>query len=60
MIDLRRAGGEEAAKKAAGQAMKQIREKGYADKHTYIGAILIAMAVDKEKRRVAEYVIEKL
>ena len=52
--------GGKAAKKAASAAMKQIREKGYADKYARTVATLIALAVDKEKRRVAEYVIEKL
>jgi hypothetical protein len=60
VIELKVATGGEAAKKAAGEAMRQIREKGYADKHAITGAILIAVAVDRERRRVAEYVIEKL
>ena len=60
VIELKTADGEEAAKKAAGEAMRQIREKGYADKYAHTGATLIALAVDKEKRRVAEYMIEKL
>jgi hypothetical protein len=60
VIELKVAEGEEESKKAADEAMRQIREKGYADKYASTGATLIAVAVDKEKRRVAGYVIEKL
>ena len=60
VIELKVAEGEEAAKNAAGKAMRQIREKGYADKYARVGATLIAIAVDREKRRVAEYAIERL
>ena len=63
VIELKVADGGEAAKKAAHAAMKQIREKGYADKfakNARVGATLMGVAVDREKRRVAEYVIEKL
>ena len=59
VIELKVADGEKAAKKAALAAMKQIREKGYADKYAHVGVTLIALAVDKKKRRVAEYVIDK-
>ncbi|MCL1875907.1 MAG: ATP-binding protein [Synergistaceae bacterium] len=58
VVELKVAEGKEAAKKAAAEAMKQIREKGYADKYATEGATLIAIAVDKEKRRVAEHLIE--
>ena len=60
VIELKTAEGEEEAKKAAGEGMRQIREKGYVDRYTHTGVTLIAIAVDREKRRVAEYVIEKL
>ena len=60
VIELKVADGEAAAKKAAVEAMQQIREKGYADKYAAEGATLIAVAVDREKRRVAEYIIERL
>jgi len=60
VIELKVAEGEEAAKKAAGEAMRQIREKGYADKYANVGATLVALAVNREKRRVAGYVIERL
>ena len=63
VIELKVAEGEEAVKKAAGDAIRQIKEKGYADKYTKNtnkGVTLIALAVDREKRCVTEYVIEKL
>ena len=54
MIELEIAYGVEA------EAMRRVREKGCADKHANGGATLIAIAVDREKRRVGEYVIERL
>jgi hypothetical protein len=59
VMELKVADGEEAAKKAVDEAMRQIRKKGYADKHASTGATLIALAVDRQKRRVAEYAIEE-
>jgi hypothetical protein len=60
VIELKIADGKEAARKAADEAMKQIRDKGYADKYAATGATLIAMAVDRERWCVTEYRIEKL
>ena len=60
VIELKVTECEEAAKASAGEAMRQIREKGYADKYAETGVVMIALAVDGEKRRVAEYVIERL
>ena len=52
--------GKEAAEQAVDKAMNQIREKGYADKYATRGATLIALAVDRERRRVAGWRIEGL
>jgi hypothetical protein len=60
VVELKVAEGEEAAKKAADEAMAQIRKKGYADKHAHTEATLIAIAVDRERRRVGGYRIERL
>ena len=60
VIELKVAEGEEAAQASANEAMKQIRERGYADKYAHTGATLIAIAVDGVKRRVAKHIIEKL
>jgi hypothetical protein len=59
VIELKVSEGE-ATEKAAIEAMKQIRDKGYADKYARSGATLIAIVVDKEKRCVASYLVEKL
>jgi hypothetical protein len=48
------------AEKAADEAMQQIKNKGYADKYASTGATLIAIAVDKGKRRVGSYLIENI
>ena len=61
VIELKVADGKEAAERATDEAMRQIREKGYADKYAKDvgqGATLIAMAVDRTKRRVAGWRIE--
>ena len=60
VVELKVAEGKEAAEKAADEAMNQIRRKGYADKYATEGATLIALAVDRERRRVGGYRIEKL
>jgi hypothetical protein len=60
VVELKIAEGQEAAKKAAETAMRQIREKGYADKYAAGGAALVALAVDREQRRVTAHKIEKL
>ena len=60
VIELKVAEGKEAAGKAAEEAMRQIREKGYADRYAKSGAVLIGLAVDRSARRVAEYRIESL
>jgi hypothetical protein len=45
----------------ANAAMRQILEKGYADKFShYEGAALVAIVVDRGKRRVASYRIENI
>ena len=60
VIELKVADGKEAAEKATDEAMRQIREKGYADKYADKGATLIALAVDRERRRVAGWRIEQV
>jgi hypothetical protein len=60
VAELKVADGQDAAEKAADAAMRQIREKGYADKYSMTGAILITLAVDKGRRCVAAYRIETL
>ena len=60
VVELKVADNKDAAQKTVGEAMRQIREKGYADKYAHTGATLIALVVDREKRRVVEYLIEGL
>ena len=60
MIELKVANGKKEAEQAVEEAMCQIREKGYADKYATKGATLIALVVDRERRRVAGWKIEKL
>jgi hypothetical protein len=71
VVELKVAEGKEAAEKAADEAMRQIREKGYADRYkenrksvqgsTTLGSTtLIGLAVDRSARRVGGYRIEKL
>jgi hypothetical protein len=65
VVELKVADGKEAAEKAADEAMKQIWEKGYADKYargfaTWESTTLIGMAVDRTARRVGGYRVEKL
>ena len=55
VVELKVAEGKEAADKV----MKQIR-KGYANKYASVGATLVAMAVDRERRRVGGCRVEKL
>ncbi|MCL1875939.1 MAG: ATP-binding protein [Synergistaceae bacterium] len=57
VVELKVADGKDAAKSAAADAMKQIHEKGYADKYAQESVTLIAIAVDRERRRVAEFII---
>ncbi|MDR0764488.1 MAG: ATP-binding protein [Synergistaceae bacterium] len=63
VIELKAADGKEASEKAAEAAMRQIREKGYADKHAQNAqknVTLLGLAVDKKARRVERAVIERL
>jgi hypothetical protein len=48
------ADGPDAAAKAAGDAMRQIQRKGYADKYR-TGAVLIGLAIDRTKRQVGAF-----
>ncbi|MDR1874485.1 MAG: ATP-binding protein [Synergistaceae bacterium] len=67
VVELKVAEGKEAAEKAADEAILQIRKKGYADKYASLTATcatpsttLIGLAVDRTRRRVGGYRIEKL
>ncbi|MDR1620905.1 MAG: ATP-binding protein [Synergistaceae bacterium] len=62
VIEMKVADGPEAAAKAAGEAMTQIRGKGYADKYTGMEkpVTLIGLVADRTERRVTEYRIETL
>jgi hypothetical protein len=61
VVELKVIDGEHSAEHALDTAMRQIREKGYADKYSHSGgAELIGIAVDRAKRRVAGYRTEKL
>ena len=60
VVELKAVDGKEAAEKAADEAMRQMREKGYADKYAVTGATLLALAVDRMKRRVAGWRMAKL
>jgi hypothetical protein len=52
VIELKVAEGKDASEKAAETAMRQIHEKGYADKYAGQGVTLIGIAVDRETRRI--------
>lgn len=58
IIEMKAAVGEEACEAAADAALKQIKEKGYADRYAGDAVTLIGIAVDKEKRQVGAYRIE--
>ncbi|MDR1649546.1 MAG: ATP-binding protein [Synergistaceae bacterium] len=62
VIEMKVADGPKAAAKAAGDAIRQIREKKYADKYAGTGksVTLIGLAADRTERRVTEYRIETL
>jgi hypothetical protein len=59
VIEMKVADGKEALEKAADEAMKQILEKGYADKYAISGATLIAIAIDRDNRCVGASKIAK-
>jgi hypothetical protein len=62
VVELKVADGKEAAESAAEEAMRQIREKGYADKYAAAPqgvTTLIGMAVDRSARRVGGCRIER-
>ncbi|MDR1622040.1 MAG: PD-(D/E)XK nuclease domain-containing protein, partial [Synergistaceae bacterium] len=63
VIELKVAEGKEASEKAAEAAMRQIREKGYADKHAPKNGknvTLLGLAVDKKARQIGQAKIERL
>ena len=60
VIELKAAAGKEAAEKAADEAIRQIREKGYADKYAGKNTTLVGIGVDKDARRVGGVKIEEL
>jgi hypothetical protein len=60
VLELKVADGKKAAEKAAGEAMKQIREKRYADKYRGEDTVSIALAVDRRARRVGGCRIERI
>jgi hypothetical protein len=64
VIEMKVAEGKEAAEAVANDGIKQIRDKGYADKYAGLialkGVILVAIAVDKESRSVGAMKIERL
>ncbi|MDR3265644.1 MAG: ATP-binding protein, partial [Synergistaceae bacterium] len=53
VMELKIARGETETKKAADAAMRQIVETGYADR--YENAVLLALAIDDERRAITEY-----
>jgi hypothetical protein len=59
VIELKVAEGKGASEKAAESAMRQVHEKGYADKCAGKGVTIIGIAVDKEARRVGASKIER-
>jgi hypothetical protein len=62
VIELKVAEGKEASEKAAEAAMRQIHEKGYADKYAQNAkkdVTLLGLAVDKHARRVGRAIIER-
>jgi hypothetical protein len=60
VIELKIAYGTSASEKAAETAIRQIHEKGYADKYAGKDVTVIGIAVDKEARRIGAFKIEKL
>ncbi|MDR1622879.1 MAG: ATP-binding protein [Synergistaceae bacterium] len=60
VIELKIADGKEASEKAAEEALRQIREKGYADKYAGQNAILLGLGVDREARRVGKAKMERV
>jgi hypothetical protein len=60
VIELKVTGGKKAAEKAADEAIKQIREKGYADKYAGTDVTLVGIGVDRKARRVGGVRIERL
>jgi hypothetical protein len=60
IIELKIADGKEAAAKAAEAALRQIHEKGYADRYAGQNATLLGLGVDREARRVGNARIERL
>jgi hypothetical protein len=60
VIELKIADGTSASEKAAETAIRQIHEKGYADKYAGKDVTVIGIAVDKEARRVGASKIENL
>jgi hypothetical protein len=57
VIELKVADGAEASQTAARAGMRQIRDKGYADK--YERALLISLAVDRTSRRLGASLVER-
>ncbi|MDR1376052.1 MAG: ATP-binding protein [Synergistaceae bacterium] len=60
VIELKVAEGKEAAEKAARAALRQIHEKGYADRYAGEDVTLLGLGVDRQARRVAKAEIEHL
>jgi hypothetical protein len=58
VIELKVAEGKEAAEKAAQAALRQIHEKGYADKYAGEDVTLLGLGVDRRARRVGKAEIE--
>jgi hypothetical protein len=56
IIELKVARGEAETKRAADEGMSQIVEKGYAER--YEDAVLLALAIDDERRSITEYRVE--
>jgi hypothetical protein len=59
VIELKIADGKEASEKTAVAAMRQIHEKGYADKYAGENVTLVGIGVDRDARRVGASRIEK-
>jgi hypothetical protein len=59
VIELKVAEGKDASEKAAESAMRQIHEKGYADKYAGEDVTIIGIAVNKEARCVGASKIER-
>jgi hypothetical protein len=60
IIELKIAEGKEASEKAAEAAIRQIHEKGYADKYAGQDVTLIGLGIDRQARRAAKARIEHL